>query len=187
MTKQYPPFVGTTAYRNQKQPNGELVLFPGMKVEVIDEGYTAARVRDPRNGRQLDVPYEYISIPLGSLPWLEVASHWVDAIRFYKKKVFKLLPGNSLQVRFLDGAIAEYPDITEAEWDDFVQGGKDASYGGWLWDNVVKKRPYTLLRGPTGRKKPARRFDAVLRKDRLKPKPIQKGPGHWTASSHRPH
>jgi hypothetical protein len=178
MVKMWPP---TTEGVLQHGSHRQVVLFPGQQVVLLDEGYTAARVRDPRTYQEVSVPYEFIQIPLGSLPWIEVASHWVDAIRFYRKRVFKLLPENALHVRFLDGAIAEYPGVSEDEWDDFVRGGRDASYGGWLWDNVVKKMPYNLLRGKTGRPKPPRRYDAVLRRDRGKVTVNQKGPGRWTA------
>jgi len=178
MVKNWPPTAGPVFQHGQYQ---QIALYAGQDVVLLDEGYTAASVRDPRTNRTFEVPYEFIQIPFGSLPWIEVASHWVDAIRFYNKRVFRLLPENALQVRFLDGAIAEYPGITESEWDDFLRGDGDGSYGGWLWDNVVKKRPYTLLRGKTGAKKPARRHDAVLRRNRGKPTIRDKGPGRWTS------
>ena len=142
----------------------------GLEVEVIDEGYAAATVIDPRNRRQWQVPYQYISMSAGTVPWIDVASTNVDAIRYLNKKVFRLLRESVLQIRFLDGSIYEYPGVTEAEWDDFFSGGKDASYGGWVWDELRwPNRPYRKLRGPTGAKKPPRRHDPPLRRDRGKP------------------
>lgn len=168
MLKTYPP---DNAPRYPNEPR----LESGTPVEILDEGYTAATVRSQSSGATIpNVPYAYLNIPSGGLPWIIVTSTWLDGFRFYRKAMFRLLPTNELHLRFLDGFICAYPDVNDDQWDDFFSA---ESYGGWIWDNLIRQdRFYRIIRAKTAQPRPARRKDNPLR--RLRPTWAERTPGH---------
>jgi len=78
--------------------------------------------------------------------WLPVQSSNVEEAQYD-------MPTHQLTVKFSDGSIYQYQEVSMVEATSFAQSG---SKGGWVWDNLRvrgtiygHKKPYVFLSGPS--------------------------------------